>query len=91
MTSSSVWPKVGQTKQCREYPSTTISAHTARRCPVSGSWIRPSRPKSTSATSPGGVSPIRTVVLLRLLQFRFWMKRRSDWYDTGQPRPNSNS
>ena len=31
---SSVWPKVGQTKQCLEWPSTTISAHTARQRPV---------------------------------------------------------
>ena len=40
---------------------------------------------------PGGVSSIRTVVLLCLLQLRLWMKRRSDWYDTGHPRPSSNS
>ena len=34
-----------------------ISAQTARRRPVSGSSIRPRRPKSISATSPGALSP----------------------------------
>ena len=41
-----------------------ISAHTARRRPVAGSVIIPNRPKSTSATSPGAVSSMRTVVWL---------------------------
>ena len=45
---------------------------------MSGSWIRPNLPKSTPATYPGGVSSIRTVVLLRLFQLRFWMKRLND-------------
>ena len=57
-------------------------AHTAWRRPVAGSVIMPSLPKSASATSPGGVSSIRTVVLLSRRQLRFKMKRRSDGYDT---------
>ena len=52
-----------------------ISAHTARRRPVSGSPIRPRRPKSISATSPGALSSIRTVVALRLCQPRRRMNR----------------
>jgi len=38
---------------------------------VAGSVIMPRRPKSASATWPGGVSPIRTVIRLGLRQFRF--------------------
>ena len=53
-------------------------AHTALRLPVAGSVIIPSRPKSASATSPGGVSAIRTVVLLGRRQFRF-SPCLSDW------------
>ena len=68
-----------------------ISAHTARRRPVAGSVIIPNRPKSTSATSPGAVSSMRTVVWLRRRQFRFRTKRRNDGYDTGHPRAASNS
>ena len=44
-----------------------------------------------SATFPGGVSSIRTVVLLGLRQLRLVMKRRRDWYDTVHPRAASNS
>ena len=55
-TSSSFWRCMGQTKQCLEWPSTMTMAHTVRRRPGSGSGIRPGRPKSTSATSAGGVS-----------------------------------
>ena len=68
-----------------------ISPHTARRRPVAGSTIMPNRPKSTSATSPGAVSSMRTVVWLRRRQFRFRTKRRNDGYDTGHPRAASNS
>ena len=68
-----------------------ISAQTTLRLPVAGSVIIPNRPKSTSATSPGSVSAIRTVRTLRRPQFRFTMKRRNDEYDTGQPRTVSNS
>ena len=50
-----------------------------RRRPVSGSWIRPNCPKSSSATFPGGLSSSRPAVLLGLFQFRFWMKPRGDW------------
>ncbi len=67
-----------------------IMAHTSLRRPVAGSGTRPNRPKSTSATSPGGVSAIRTVVLLGLRQLRLVMKRRRDWYDTEHPRAASN-
>ena len=59
-----------------------ISAHTARRRPVSGSSIRPRRPKSISATSPGALSSIRTVVALRLCQPRRRMNRPTDAYET---------
>ena len=90
ITSSSFGLCVGQTKQCREYDNTMISAHTALRLPVAGSVIIPNRPKSTSATSPGSVSAIRTVRTLRRPQFRFLMKRRNDVYDTTQPRAASN-
>ena len=68
-----------------------ISAHTTLRLPVAGSVIIPNRPKSTSATSPGAVSAIRTVRTLHRTQFRFLMKRRNDVYDTSQPRAASNS
>ena len=68
-----------------------ISAHTTLRLPVAGSVIIPNRPKSASATSPGSVSAIRTVRTLRRPQLRFTMNRRSDEYDTWQPRTASNS
>ncbi len=55
---------------------------TALRWPVAGSVIMPNQPKSASATSPGGVSAIRTVILLRRRQLRLMMKRRSEGYDT---------
>ena len=51
----------------------------------------PNRPKSASATSPGGVSAIRTVVLLRRRQLRLSTKRHSDGDDTTHPRSASNS
>ena len=69
---------MGQTKQWREWHSTMTMAHTALRLPVTGSVIMPNRPKSASATSPGGVSAMRTVVLLRRRQLRLMTKRRSD-------------
>ena len=65
--------------------------HTTLRLPVAGSVIIPSRPKSTSATSPGSVSAIRTVRALRRPQLRFLMNRRNDVYDTVHPRASSNS
>ena len=68
-----------------------ISAQTTRRRPVSGSSIRPRRPKSISATSPGALSPIRTVAGLRLRQPRRTMNRLNDVYETRQPRPASSS
>ena len=68
-----------------------ISAQTTRRRPVSGSSIRPRRPKSISATSPGALSPIRTVAGLRLCQPRRWMNRLNDVYETRQPRSASSS
>ncbi len=52
--------------------------HGPDRLALAGSVIMPNRPKSASATSPGGVSAIRTVVLLGLCRLRFTMKRRSD-------------
>ena len=58
---------------------------------MAGSVIMPNRPKSASATSPGGVSAIRTVVLLRRRQLRLMMKRRSEGYDTSHPRMASSS
>ena len=82
---------MGQTKQWREWHITMTMAHTALRLPVAGSVIMPNLPKSASATSPGGVSAIRTVVLLRRRQFRFTMNRRSDGYDTWHPRMVNNS
>ena len=91
ITSASFCCCMGQTKQWREWQSTMTMAHTALRLPVAGSVIMPNRPKSASATSPGGVSAIRTVVLLRRRQLRFTMKRRSDGYDTWHPRRASNS
>ena len=91
ITSSSLCCSMGQTKQWREWHSTMTRAHTALRLPVARSVIIPNRPKSASATSPGGVSAIRTVVLLRLRQFRFATKRCSEVYDTAQPRIASNS
>ena len=91
MTSSNCWLCMGHTKQCREWHSTTTMAHTAWCRPVAGSVIMPSLPKSASATSPGGVSSIRTVVFLSRRQLRFKMKRRSDGYDTTHPRTASNS
>ena len=66
-----------------------IMAQTALRLPVAGSVIMPNRPKSASATSPGGVSAIRTVVLLRRRSCGH--PRRSDGYDTWHPRRASNS
>ena len=68
-----------------------ISAQTTRRRPVSGSSISPRRPKSISATSPGALSPIRTVAGLRLRQPRRTMNRLNDVYETRQPRPASSS
>ena len=68
-----------------------ISAQTTRRRPVVGSHIRPRRPKSISATSPGALWVIRTVRRLFLCQFRRWMNRLSDVYETRQPRPASSS
>ena len=92
ITSSKVWPKVGQRKQCLEWPRTSSRPHTVRRRPVPGSWTSPSRPKSISATSPGGVSSIRTVAALRRLrQLRRATKRCREVYDTRQPRSPSNS
>ena len=91
MTSGSLCCIMGQTKQWREWQSTMTMAQIALRLPVAGSVIMPSRPKSASATSPGGVSAIRTVALLRRRQLRLMMKRRSDGYDTRQPRMPSSS
>ena len=68
---------MGQRKLWREWHSTMIMAQTSLRRPVAGSGISPNRPKSASATSPGGVSSIRTVVLPGLSQLRFRTKRRS--------------
>ena len=82
---------MGQTEQWREWHSTITMPHTALRLPIAGSVIMPNRPKSASATSPGGVSAMRTVVLLRRRQLRFTMKRRTDGYDTWHPRMASNS
>ena len=63
-----------------------ISPHTARRRPVAGSLILANRPKSTSATTPGAVSSMRTVGLAApAAQFRFRTKRRNDGYDTVTP------
>ena len=66
-------------------------AHTTLRLPVAWSVMIPSLPKSASATSPGGVSSIRTVVLLARRQLRFKMKRRNDGYDTEHLREVSSS
>ena len=82
---------MGQTKQWREWHSTMTMAHTALRWPVAGSGIMLNRPKSASATSPGAVSAIRTVVLLRRRQWRLSTKRHRDGYDTAHPRSASNS
>ncbi len=87
ITSSSFWLCVGQTKQCREYDSTMISARTTLRLPVAGSLIIPNLTKSASAISPGSVSAIRTMRTLRPPQFRFRINRRNDVHDTLQPAP----
>ena len=44
-----------------------------------------------SATSPGALSPIRTVAGLSPCQPRRWMNRLNDVYETRQPRPASSS
>ena len=91
MTSSSFWLKVGQTKLCLEWASTTISAHAVRRRPVSGSWTRPRRPKSSSATPLGAASAIRTVPLWRRCQLRRRIHRCGDEYEIRQPLAASTS
>ena len=91
ITSSSFWLCVGQTKQCREYDSTMISARTTLRLPVARSVIIPNLPMSASAISLGTVSAIRTVRTLRPPQFRFRINRRNDVHDTVQPAPTVTS
>ncbi|HEX8769459.1 MAG TPA: hypothetical protein VF711_01680 [Acidimicrobiales bacterium] len=39
-----------------------MSAHTTRRLPVSGSAMKPMRPKSTCSSDPGSPSATLTVV-----------------------------
>ncbi|MFC2032204.1 hypothetical protein ACFLUS_02380 [Chloroflexota bacterium] len=57
---------------------TITMTQTSRFRPLSGSHTIPRRQKSISATSPGAVSAIRTVVRLFLPQPLRAIKRRSE-------------
>ena len=87
MTASVVWVKVSHTKQWRRQQGVKISACRTRRRSVSGSDIRPMRPKSTWSSTPGSPSATRTVVLLataRPAQLRAEALARCAW---GRPPP----
>jgi hypothetical protein len=47
ITADRVWVKLNHTNRCREYTAVKINAWATRRRPVTGSPIRPRRPKST--------------------------------------------
>jgi hypothetical protein len=85
MVAPSVCCTKGHTKQCRLQQSTTTSAQTICRFPLSGSASTPNRPKSSSAASPGAHSGSRTVVRARRPSPTASRKRRNVVYVTTTP------
>jgi hypothetical protein len=68
------WSKTTFANRCRLWPSTSTKTQALRSRPVVGSSSLPTYPKSTCATSPGGV--MTGMATSSALGPSFWRRRR---------------